>query len=671
MSIRRKIALLGFALVVIPMLVSLATYKIAYNRQIQKTREEYLAVALKMVQNKMESRKTNMRDAGISAANKIVRQKYIKNNDKAAMNKMLNELGQVYAIWDYAVVLDKNNDILAKASPYMLYNKAEWLERLADAVKENKSPITSDESFELADLFYEGSTLYKQFVIMIDNPQQTKKIEFTKGEAGVAVVPVMDENGQQLGTVIFADVINNDDFFPEHYSKSVQGSFLAISVDGVRLCTNITNMDKTQKALGTDAPQGIQIVGQDKKQYFGTEHVLGETHIFLDEKIHNYWGDAIGVIGVGIPEYRFQAIIADNNTLVVYVNVMCLVIMLLLGDYVAKKISKPIIVATKKAEKLNNMISGNKKVDVNAYDDEGELLVKTFDVFSENLLKNKREKDIYNASLEKAHFKQTKLTEELQGLNEQLEKTISDKTLHLQETVKELQLANQAKALFLANISHELRTPLNVIIGSAEILKEPLLGRLTKKQKNHADNIYSSGTHLLQLINDILDVSKIIAGKMNLNISEFTIKDVVDQTVRNMNCYVAEKHLQIEVEINPEDFSVKADVQKIRQILYNLVSNAVKFTNNNGHIQIKVMKIGTMMKVAVKDDGIGIAREDQERVFKEFEQADNSYTRENGGTGLGLPLVKKLVEMHGGSVCLKSKKGEGTEILFTIPYQKN
>ncbi|MGL5207342.1 MAG: ATP-binding protein [Acidaminococcaceae bacterium] len=670
MSIRRKMALFGIVLVVIPMLVSLAASRIAFNKQIRETERNYLSVALKIVQNKMESRKENMRNAGISAANEIIGQKYIENNDKAAMVRVLNELEQVNGIWDYAVILDKNNEILAKASPQMRYNKPVWLERLVNAAGRGKSAITSDEAFELDDIFYSGTNLYKQFVIKLNNPQQGQREEFTKGEAGVAVVPVLNENDEHMGTIIFADVINNDEFFPNHYSDSIPGSFLAVSVDGVRLCTNITNMDKTKRALGTNVPRGIGVIDQSEKQYFGTDKVLGETHIFLDEKINNYWGENVGVIGVGIPDYRFQAIITDNNTIVVYVSIACLLVMLLLGDFVAKKISKPIIIATKKAEELNQLISGGKKVADDFYGDEGKLLVETLDVFSDNLLEHKKEKDLYTASLEEAHLKQLELTKELQSLNEQLEKTVNDKTLHLQEAIKELQQANQAKAQFLANISHELRTPLNAIIGSAEILKEPMLGELTKKQTNYVDNIHSSGTHLLQLINDILDVSKIAAGKMNLNISEFCIKDVVNQTVRNMRSFIAEKHLHIDIYINPEDFIISADVQKIRQILYNLLSNAVKFTNNGGNIAIKVVKLDNMMEVLVKDDGIGIAPENQERVFREFEQVDTSYTRENGGTGLGLPLVKKLVEMHGGNVCLKSKIGEGTEILFTIPCRK-
>lgn len=219
----------------------------------------------------------------------------------------------------------------------------------------------------------------------------------------------------------------------------------------------------------------------------------------------------------------------------------------------------------------------------------------------------------------------------------------------------------------MANISHELRTPLNAIIGSSEILKDNVLGTLNAKQEKYIENIYSSSKHLLQLINDILDISKIASGKMTLNYSEFYIKDVVLQMVEHVKSYAPDKKMQIVMEFEPEDFILQADAAKIKQILYNLLSNAVKFTGQGGEISIRVYKRDAVAEFIVLDTGIGIAEQDQQRVFVEFEQVDNSYTREYEGTGLGLPLVKKMVEMHGGYVYLKSVLGQGTEVIFTIP----
>ena len=236
--------------------------------------------------------------------------------------------------------------------------------------------------------------------------------------------------------------------------------------------------------------------------------------------------------------------------------------------------------------------------------------------------------------------------------------------------MNELKKVDVAKSQFMANISHELRTPLNAIIGSSEILKDDILGELNQKQKKYVANIFSSSTHLLQLINDILDISKIASGKTTLNYSEFYLKEIVLQTVENVKSYVTSKQLKVKLKFEPDDFMIEADAAKLKQILYNLLSNAVKFTGTGGQIEIYVYKREDVAEFIVRDNGIGIAEQDQKKVFVEFEQVDSSYTREYEGTGLGLPLVKKMVEMHGGSVYLKSALGEGTEVIFLIPLQQ-
>lgn len=243
---------------------------------------------------------------------------------------------------------------------------------------------------------------------------------------------------------------------------------------------------------------------------------------------------------------------------------------------------------------------------------------------------------------------------------------VAERTRYLKDALNELKKVDVAKSQFMANISHELRTPLNAIIGSSEILKDNVLGTLNAKQEKYIENIYSSSKHLLQLINDILDISKIASGKMTLNYSEFYIKDVVLQMVEHVKSYAPDKKMQIVMEFEPEDFILQADAAKIKQILYNLLSNAVKFTGQGGEISIRVYKRDAVAEFIVLDTGIGIAEQDQQRVFVEFEQVDNSYTREYEGTGLGLPLVKKMVEMHGGYVYLKSVLGQGIRVIFTI-----
>jgi signal transduction histidine kinase len=194
-----------------------------------------------------------------------------------------------------------------------------------------------------------------------------------------------------------------------------------------------------------------------------------------------------------------------------------------------------------------------------------------------------------------------------------------------------------------------------------------LFGPLSEKQERYIRTIWSSGTHLLQLINDILDICKIEAGKMQLSLSTFSVAEIVENSFHVVKSLAYGKNIDVSIIIEPPAFMVRADAKKLRQILYNLLSNAIKFTPDYGQVSLEVVRREALVRFSVRDNGIGIREEDQARVFNEFEQVDSSYSRQYEGTGLGLPLTKKLVEMHGGEIYLASKPGKGTEVIFTIP----
>ena len=280
---------------------------------------------------------------------------------------------------------------------------------------------------------------------------------------------------------------------------------------------------------------------------------------------------------------------------------------------------------------------------------------------------SERTNEEYLEKLRQEHQRQVELSRQLQGMNDELESKVAARTLELVETVEELKRANGVKSQFLANMSHELRTPLSAIISGAEALLGEVFGPLTEKQAKHIQSALSNGNHLLQLINDILDICKIEAGKMSLNFSEFYMSEIVENSCAVVRNIANRKSIEIDVRLEPADFLVRADAVKVKQILYNLLSNAVKFTPDNGRIEIEAFRQPRLIQIRVRDNGIGIREEDQERVFVEFEQVDNSYQRLYEGTGLGLPLTKKLVEMHGGLIYLISKEGAGTEVVFTLP----
>lgn len=231
--------------------------------------------------------------------------------------------------------------------------------------------------------------------------------------------------------------------------------------------------------------------------------------------------------------------------------------------------------------------------------------------------------------------------------------------------------ANRAKSQFLANMSHELRTPLNAIIGFSEILHDRTFGELTPKQERYVGNILSSGRHLLQLINDILDLSKVEAGRVQLEYAAFSSLTAV-RTVDNLvKALLQKKNITLEVEPEAGLPPLIADQAKFKQVLYNLISNAIKFTPDGGKVVVRLSSSGggNLLQVDVQDTGIGIKPEDQVRIFKEFEQVDNSYSRQQQGTGLGLALVRKFVELHGGQIWVESAgEGQGTTFRFTIPF---
>jgi PAS domain S-box-containing protein len=229
--------------------------------------------------------------------------------------------------------------------------------------------------------------------------------------------------------------------------------------------------------------------------------------------------------------------------------------------------------------------------------------------------------------------------------------------------------ATLEKSKFLANMSHELRTPLNAIIGFSEVLVDGLFGELTAKQHEYVSDIHESGQHLLSLINDILDLSKVEAGRMELEISEFEVGTVLQRAVALVRERAQRQGVSLTFSVDSGCGEVKADERKLKQIMLNLLSNAIKFTPSGGSIAISARRENGSLAVAVRDTGSGIAPEDQAAVFEEFRQVGSDAQRKAEGTGLGLALTKRFVELHGGEIHLESTPGKGSTFTITLPVR--
>jgi signal transduction histidine kinase len=257
---------------------------------------------------------------------------------------------------------------------------------------------------------------------------------------------------------------------------------------------------------------------------------------------------------------------------------------------------------------------------------------------------------------------------QLQESYASLEQKVEARTHELAEKGRQLELASQHKSQFLANMSHELRTPMNAILGYTELIMDHIYGEVPEKISEVLERVQQSGHHLLDLINDVLDISKMEAGQLTLALNDYSLAEVVQTVFSAVQSLAVEKGLALTVSL-PDDLPLgKGDERRLAQVLLNLLGNAIKFTEA-GEVQVRATAADGAFTVAVSDTGPGISEADQQKIFEAFQQADSSIARKKGGTGLGLSIVKRIIEIHGGRVWVESRLGKGSTFWFTLPIR--
>jgi len=259
---------------------------------------------------------------------------------------------------------------------------------------------------------------------------------------------------------------------------------------------------------------------------------------------------------------------------------------------------------------------------------------------------------------------------QLDAQNEELQSQADELITPQQELIqktREVEKANRLKSEFLANMSHELRTPLNVINGFSELMLDGIPGEINEEQRQCLDDILSASKHLLSLINEVLDLSKIESGKVELKLKNIVLTEVIASVTRTMMPLLTPRKQSLDVEVEEGFPPVHADEAKLEQVLLNLVDNSSKFTPDGGKLKIEAVREGEWCRVSVIDNGIGIKKEELEQIFEPFRQLDDPLTKEKRGTGLGLTLVKQIIERYGGRIWVESEHGKGSRFIFTVP----
>ena len=546
--------------------------------------------------------------------------------------------------------------------------------KVAELCRQEGAPLHSSELSSLAAL-YEFSIPLGQKQSSLQPGLQIDDFARIPVLFQVVSIPLRSQSGHLENVILVGKILNNDNSIAENINILIPGTNSTISVrNGLRISGNIKSASHENYIGKLQEREHIDAVYSGNR-FYGQIVLEDLNDKIVSEPIRNSRKEIVGALTVGFP-YRQYADLKDNITLSIgVIGFISFLVALVANLILARKGSRPLIQLSSLSSEISQPENITSQYIKNLENIEAAEILEIRDLqysfikMASTLYDKNRENEAFLTELSRDKNELHHLTAELHQTNMELELRVRERTQDLQKAVRELTELNKMKTKFLSNMSHEIRTPLNSIIGFSDVLGEESFGALNAKQKEYIQIILNSAQHLLDLINDILDMSIIDQGRSTLHKQLENPNELVHSVVNVLRAQLERKQLHLNLCLDESISAILLDPVRIKQVLYNIVNNAIKFTPAGGTISISSKYEQQQVVMVIQDTGIGIAAEVQEKVFDEFFQAEHSYKKLFDGVGLGLPLSRKLLEMHGGTISLSSRIGEGTSITLSIPAQ--
>ncbi len=589
-------------------------------------------------------------------------------HDQSLLYEMVKKSSQ-YDFWLFAA----DGKIIESSGQYPSPFSSALL-NIAALCREQKQPMFISELSTISELHKFNRKLgEKQATFLPD--RRMDDYEKTPLLFQVVAFPLFSEAHQLNSIIIVGKILNNDNTIPDNINHLVPGTNSTISVrNGLRISGNIKSSSHESYIGKLQQKEHIDAV-YNGNRYYGQIVLDDLNDKIVSEPIVNSRKEIIGALTTGFP-YRQFADTKNNIALSMgLIGFVSFLVALATNLTLSRKGSRPLT----HLSTLSGEISHAEKITAEHIDslktiEAAEIseiyeLQQSFIKMTSALYERNIENDAFMTELSRDKDELHHLTNKLHLANLELEKRVHDRTQELQTAVIELTELNKMKTKFLSNMSHEIRTPLNSIVGFSDVLYDESFGPLNQRQKEYVQIVLQSAKHLLDVINDILDMSIIDQGRINLHMQLEDPNQIIFSVMNVTRHQADRKQLQISLSLDESLPPILLDPVRIKQVLYNIINNAIKFTPPGGSIDISSKYDQQKGIITIKDTGIGIPENVREKVFDEFFQAEHSYKKLFDGVGLGLPLSRKLIEMHQGKINLTSEVGVGTTVSISIPAQ--